>query len=90
MPSNEGRFSEWLKNGRLATLVWSVVFVVWITFKVLKIDVGQLDTVFVTITGSWVANLTLMAAKKEQQPQVVRLVEKEYVVEKVVESEQDG
>lgn len=67
--TNDSQFSKWLRNGRLSTIVWGVVFVVWITFKILKIDAGTLDTVFVTMTGSWVANLTLMTTKKETETQ---------------------
>lgn len=63
MSNNESGWSKWAKNGRLSTLVWSVTFLAWITFKVLKIPLEGLDTVFIIMSGAWVTNLGISTVK---------------------------
>lgn len=63
MADNESGWTKWARNGRLATLVWAVTFVTWLSFKVASIPLEGLDTVFVIMSGAWVTNLGISTVK---------------------------
>ncbi|MGV0793003.1 hypothetical protein [Mycolicibacterium sp. XJ1819] len=68
MADDNSRWLKWTKNGRLATLVWGATFLVWISFKVAKIPLEGLDTVFIIMSGAWVTNLGISTVKPGEQP----------------------
>lgn len=55
--STDGGWQRWVRNGRLATIVWLMVFTAWLALKFLNIPLEGLDIVFVSMSGAWVANL---------------------------------
>jgi hypothetical protein len=58
-------YQAWLQNGRFTALVWAVVFVVFITFRVLRIDDGGAVTnAFVAMTGILVGNLGIAQGRR--------------------------
>lgn len=64
MPDKPSDWVKWTQNGRFASLVWAVTFVVWITFKVLKIPLEGLDTVFLIMSGLLAGNLGISSNRK--------------------------
>ena len=60
---NETGWILWARNGRLSTLVWGATFIAWLAFKVAKIPLEGLDTVFVIMSGAWVTNLGISTVK---------------------------
>lgn len=56
-------WEKWARNGRLASLVWAATFAVWIGFKIAKIPLEGLDTVFIIMSGAWVTNLGISTVK---------------------------
>lgn len=71
----ESRFAKWARNGRLATLVWAATFTVWIGFKIARIPLEGLDTVFIIMSGAWVTNLGISTVKPST-PQIQREADK--------------
>jgi len=67
-PSGDG-WSKWARNGRLSTIVWSITFVAWLSFKVADIPLEGLDTVFVIMSGAWVTNLGISTVKPGGKPE---------------------
>lgn len=63
MADDESGWSKWARNGRLSTLVWALTFVCWLAFKIAKIPLEGLDTVFVIMSGAWVTNLGISTVK---------------------------
>jgi hypothetical protein len=63
MAKSDDGWSKWARNGRLSTIVWSITFVAWLSFKVAKIPLEGLDTVFVIMSGAWVTNLGISTVK---------------------------
>lgn len=57
------RWSKWARNGRLATIVWAVTFIAWLSFKIAGIPLESLDTVFVIMSGLWAGNLGISTRK---------------------------
>lgn len=64
MPDKPSDWVKWTQNGRFASLVWAVTFGVWITFKVLKIPLEGLDTVFLIMSGLLAGNLGISSNRK--------------------------
>jgi len=60
---NESRWGKWVRNGRLATLVWGTTFIAWLTLKLLNVPLEGLDTVFVIMSGLWAGNLGISTRK---------------------------
>lgn len=67
MAKSDDGWSKWARNGRLSTIVWSITFVSWISFKIAKIPLEGLDTVFVIMSGAWVTNLGISTVKPTGQ-----------------------
>lgn len=63
MANDESRWAKWVRNGRLATLVWGATFTAWISFKIAGIPLESLDTVFVIMSGLWAGNLGISTRK---------------------------
>jgi hypothetical protein len=63
MADDESGWAKWARNGRLSTVVWAITFVAWLGFKVAKIPLEGLDTVFVIMSGAWVTNLGISTVK---------------------------
>lgn len=59
----ESSWAKWVRNGRLSTIVWGLTFVSWLSLKIAKIPLEGLDTVFVIMSGAWVANLGITTVK---------------------------
>ena len=57
------RWAKWARNGRLATIVWSVTFIAWLSFKIAHIPLESLDTVFVVMSGLLAGNLGISTRK---------------------------
>lgn len=57
MADDDSGWAKWARNGRLSTVVWAIIFVAWLTFKIVDIPLEGLDTVFVIMSGAWVTNL---------------------------------
>lgn len=67
MANGEG-WAKWVRNGRLSTIVWTLTFLVWISFKLAKIPLEGLDTVFVLMSGVLAANLGITTIKPGEKP----------------------
>lgn len=76
MASDDTGWSKWARNGRLSTIVWSLTFVAWISFKVADVPLEGLDTVFVIMSGAWVTNLGISSIKPASTPQAQRDADK--------------
>lgn len=61
--ADESSWVKWARNGRLSTVVWGIVFVAWLSFKIAGIPLEALDTVFVIMSGAWVTNLGISTVK---------------------------
>lgn len=71
----ESGWEKWVRNGRLASIVWAITFVTWLSFKVAEIPLEGLDTVFVIMSGAWVTNLGISTVKPSSR-QVQREADK--------------
>jgi hypothetical protein len=61
--SDEKGWVKWTRNGRLSIIVWTLTFGVWIGFKIARIPLEGLDTVFILISGVLAANLGISTVK---------------------------
>lgn len=58
-------YQAWLQNGRFTALVWALVFVVFIMFRIFNIDDGGAVTnAFVAMTGILVGNLGIAQGRR--------------------------
>lgn len=60
-------FSQWKRNGRLATVALVIVFGVWLGFQIwVAADERppMLDQILYTMSGAWLANIALAQDKR--------------------------
>lgn len=60
-------FDIWFRSGRAAILAWAVLFVIYITCKLLKIDAEEITNAFVAVTGLVIGNLGMSQGRKSIQ-----------------------
>lgn len=68
--ATDAGWAKWMRNGRLSTIVWSLTFVAWLSFKVLEVPLEGLDTVFVIMSGMMAANLGISTIKPGDKTKV--------------------
>jgi hypothetical protein len=56
---DDSKWTLWMRNGRLATIVWFVVLAINVGFKVAKIEAPSMDQLLTAMTGVWIGNLTV-------------------------------
>jgi hypothetical protein len=76
--NGSGGFQAWLQNGRLATVVWGIIFMTYVGFRLAKVDAPELTNAFVTMTGIWVGNLGISQGKRsaKTEARAIRTEEK--------------
>lgn len=59
----ESAWVKWTRNGRLSFIVWSLTAGAWVGFKLARIPVEGLDTVFIVMSGLLAGNLGISTIK---------------------------
>lgn len=60
-------FSRSMANGLISTIAWTLVLIIYCTFRAFKIEDPLLGQAFLLLTGAWVGTLTIAQGKKNQQ-----------------------
>jgi hypothetical protein len=63
----ESSWAKWTRNGRLSAIAWTITFGVWIGFKLTKIPLEGLDTVFILMSSVLAANLGITVVRPGQK-----------------------
>lgn len=67
MPANDSGWVKWTRNGRLSAITWTLTFGVWVGFKLAKIPLEGLDTVFIVMSSVLAANLGITVVRPGQK-----------------------
>ncbi len=66
MASKGGGWSQWLRNGRLATIALAIVFVAWLGFQVFAATKPPvLDQVLLYTVGLWFGNVAMETRRRD-------------------------
>jgi membrane-associated PAP2 superfamily phosphatase len=65
----DSAFSQWVRDGRLATMALVVVFITWVLFQILVEPLERpsfLDQMLWTMMGGWLTNIALAVGGKDE------------------------
>ena len=64
--ADSGGWSQWLRNGRLATIALAVVFISWLFFQIFKeVPPPLLDQILLYTVGVWFGNIAMETKRRD-------------------------